>query len=251
MVLGIAGLIPNHPRVFFPLTREGNYTQVRMAAFDGLFLTKWYTPSIMCYVLAIMGNDDSRIIRRHVAHTACHSLVLLAQMGEMKTSLKETESLLIEEDGTLLEKAKELKKSELDAMIKVLRKDPPDVDQEVCWCLLKLADLLIRPIEETAPTVKIHIPSTPVVDVAPPLSAAKAPIKAVRAIKSGGPAPKSPLAPINIPTKLKLHASPALEVIPPTPATPCIDSPRKSSVSAVPSSSTIPKKLICISAATR
>ncbi|KAG6813996.1 hypothetical protein H0H92_004489 [Tricholoma furcatifolium] len=262
MVLGIAGLIPNHPRVFFPLTREGNYTQVRMAAFDGLFLTKWYTPSIMRYVLAIMANDDSRIIRRHVARTACHSLVLLAQMGEMKTSLKETESLLIEEDGTSPEKAKELKKSELDAMIKVLRKDrevgknevlreflmpialAPDVDQEVRWCLLKLADLLIRPVEETAPTVKIHIPSTPVVDVAPPLSAAKAPIKAVRAIKSGGPPPKSPLASINIPTKLKLHASPAPEVIPPTPATPRIDAPRKSSVSAVPSSSTIPKNKI-------
>ena len=45
------------------------------------------------------------------------------QMGEMKSSSKETESLLIEEDGTAPEKTKELKKSEMDAMIKVLRKD--------------------------------------------------------------------------------------------------------------------------------
>jgi transcription initiation factor TFIID subunit 2 len=44
-------------------------------------------------------------------------------MGEMKSSLKENESLLIEEDGTAPEKAKESKKSEMDAMIKVLRKD--------------------------------------------------------------------------------------------------------------------------------
>ncbi|KAH0591210.1 hypothetical protein H2248_001303 [Termitomyces sp. 'cryptogamus'] len=238
MVLGVAGLIPNHPRVSFPLTREGNYTQVRVAAFDGLFLTKWYTPSIMRYVFAVMANDSSRVVRRHVARTACHSLVLLAQMGEMKSSLKETESLLIEEDGTLPEKAKETKKSELDAMIKVLRKDrevgknevlreflmpialASDIDQEVRWCLLKLADLLIRPIEETPPTVKIHIPSTPVIDVTPQIPAPKVPTKAVRTIKSGGPPPKSPLTSLNVPTKLRLHASPAPDPVPQTPATP-------------------------------
>ena len=102
---------------------EGNYTQARIAAFDGLFLTKWYTPQIMRYVLAVMANDPSRVVRRHVARNACYSLALLVQIGEMKSSLKETESLLIEEDGTAPEKAKESKKSEMDAMIKVLRKD--------------------------------------------------------------------------------------------------------------------------------
>lgn len=77
----------------------------------------------MRYVLAVMANDPSRVVRRHVARNACHSLALLVQMGEMKSCLKETESLLIEEDGTAPEKAKESKKSEMDAMIKVLRKD--------------------------------------------------------------------------------------------------------------------------------
>ncbi|KAG6846064.1 hypothetical protein H0H87_006428 [Tephrocybe sp. NHM501043] len=233
MVLGIASLIPNHPRVFFPLTRDGNYTQVRIAAFDGLFLTKWYTPSIMRYVLAVMANDASKVIRRHVARSLCQSLVLLAQMGEMKSSLKETESLLIEEDGTLPEKTKESKKSELDAIIKVLRKDrevgknealreflmpialAPDVDQEVRWCLLKLADILIRPVEEAPPTVKIHIPSTPVIDVAPQLSPVKVQVKAVKAIKSVNPPPKSPLTSFNPPTKLRLHASPIPDSLPP------------------------------------
>ncbi|GLB35736.1 putative peptidase family M1 domain [Lyophyllum shimeji] len=245
MLLGIAGLIPNHPRVFFPLTREGNYTQVRIAAFDGLFVTKWYTPQIMRYVLAVMANDPSRIIRRHVARSACHSLALLVQMGEMKSSLKETESLLIEEDGTLPEKAKESKKSELDVMIKVLRKDrevgknevlreflmpialAPDANQEVRWCVLKLADLLIRPVEETPPTVKIHIPSTPVVDVAPQLPPVKVPVKAVRSIKSGGPPTKSPLASFNVPTKLRLPASPMLDAGPQTPATPRIETTKR------------------------
>ncbi|KAG6851364.1 hypothetical protein H0H93_005762 [Arthromyces matolae] len=241
MLLGVAGLIPNHPRVFFPLTREGNYTPVRIAAFDGLFLTKWYTPSIMRYVFAVMANDASRAIRRHVARTACHSLVLLAQMGEMKSSLKETESLLIEEDGTLPEKAKESKKSELDAIIKVLRKDREvgknevlreflmpialtfDVDQDVRWSLLKLADLLIRPVDEVAPSVKIHIPSTPVTDVTPPIPALKAPIKAVKAIKIGGPPPKSPLVSFNNPPMLRLPASPAPDATMPPPATPRVE----------------------------
>ncbi|KAG5645341.1 hypothetical protein DXG03_006403 [Asterophora parasitica] len=252
MVLGIASLIPNHPRVFFPLTREGNYTQVRIAAFDGLFLTKWYTPQIMRYVLAVMANDPSRMIRRHVARSACQSLALLVQMGEMKASLKETESLLIEEDGTLPEKVKQSKKNELDAMIKVLRKDreigkneilreflmpialAPDVDQEVRWCILKLADLLIRPVEETPPTVKIHIPSTPVTEVAP-IPFVKVPLKTARTIKSGGPPPKSPFTPFNVPTKLRLPAaSPLPDVRPQSPATPRVESSKRNVAFATP-----------------
>jgi transcription initiation factor TFIID subunit 2 len=94
-----------------------------MAAFDALFLTKWYVPPIMRYILAVMANDPCRTIRRHVARNACQSLALLVAMGEMKTSAKETESLLIEEDGGLQEKAKEAKKTDLDIMIKTLRKD--------------------------------------------------------------------------------------------------------------------------------
>jgi transcription initiation factor TFIID subunit 2 len=105
------------------LPREGNYTPVRIAAFDGLFMTKWYTPPIMNYVLAVMAHDPSRIIRRHVARNACQSLALLVQMGEMKLNSKDPESLLIEEDGSIPDKNKESRKSEMDAMIKALRKD--------------------------------------------------------------------------------------------------------------------------------
>jgi transcription initiation factor TFIID subunit 2 len=78
----------------------------------------------MRYVLAVMANDRSRVIRRHVARTTCQSLALLVSMGELKTSIKESESLLIEEDGANPEKNREsTKKSDVDAMIKVLRKD--------------------------------------------------------------------------------------------------------------------------------
>lgn len=242
-LLGVSNLIPSHPRIFFPLTREGNYTQVRIAAFDGLFLTKWYTPQIMRYILAVMANDSSRVIRRHVARNACYSLALLVQMGEMKSNLKETESLLIEEDGNGQEKAKESKKSEMDAMIKALRKDRevgknevlreflmpialmPDIDHEVRWCILKLADLLIRPVEETPPTVKIHIPSTPVTEVAPQLPLPKMPAKIPRVIKSGGPPTKGPS--IAVAPKLRLTNSPLPDAIPRVSITPIVDAPKK------------------------
>lgn len=77
----------------------------------------------MKYIFAVMTHDSSRIIRRHVARNCCYSLALLVQMGEMKASLKESESLLIEEDGNSQEKLKEAKKGEMETMIKVLRKD--------------------------------------------------------------------------------------------------------------------------------
>jgi len=224
--------------------REGHYMQVRLAAFDGLFLTKWYTPVIMRYILSVIANDTSRAVRRHVARSACYSLALLVQMGEMKTGLKDNESLLIEEDGNAPEKAKESKKSELDVMIKVLRKDrevgknealreflmpialcveyyyiltifltflhsASDVDFEVRWCLLKLADLLIRPVEETPPSVKIHIPSTPVTETVPQIPPVKVPIKPSRPVKTGGPPSRQPSIQLNVPaTKVKLPGSP-------------------------------------------
>lgn len=105
------------------MRREGNYTQVRMAAFDSLFLTKWYTPNIMQYIMAVMAHDSSRIIRRHVARNAVQSLALLVSMGEMEMA-KKAKSVLVEEDGVNADNKKESQKSELDLLIKALRKDP-------------------------------------------------------------------------------------------------------------------------------
>ncbi|TBU50053.1 hypothetical protein BD309DRAFT_996445 [Dichomitus squalens] len=224
MLLSLAGLVPHDPRPFFPLTREGNYIQVRIAAFDYLFLGRWYTPKIMRYILAVMASDSSRIIRRHVARSACQSLALLVSMGEMKTP-KEADSLMIEEDGNGGERVKENKKSETELMIKALRKDrevgkneaireflmpialAPDTDCEVRWCLLKLADLLIRGQEETAPKVTIHLPPTPVAEAPPPLPTVKLSSKSQRSLKSGAPTPKSPLPSFTFPTKLKIMPS--------------------------------------------
>ncbi|KAG1864557.1 hypothetical protein C8R48DRAFT_773074 [Suillus tomentosus] len=129
LILTTANLIPNDLWVFFPLTRyaimvvystSSDCLPVKPIIFKFVLLpsmAKWYTPAIMRYVLAIMANDPSRVVRRHVARSACQSLALLVSMGEMKNSIKDTESLLIEEDGSLPEKSKEAKKSEVDMMI--------------------------------------------------------------------------------------------------------------------------------------
>ncbi|OCH90063.1 hypothetical protein OBBRIDRAFT_793679 [Obba rivulosa] len=265
LMFSVAGLIPHDPRMFFPLTREGNYHQVRMAAFDTLFLTKWYTPKIMRYILAVMANDPSRVIRRYVARNACLSLALLVSMGEMKTS-KDTESLLIEEDGTGAEKMKENKRSDIDTMIKALRKDreigkndvireylipialAPDTDNEVRWCLLKLADLLIRGAEEAPPKVTIHLPPTPVAEVPPslPLPHVKLPPKPQRSLKSGGLPAKSPLSPFVVPPKLKLPPSSSQgDVLAKTPDTahPLDGRDKKRDVIPVPPPPKVPKKV--------
>ena len=123
MVLMMSNLTPNDPKVFLTSTREGNATQVRLAGFDGLFLTKGYVAPIMQYILAIVANDSSRTVRRHVARNVCESLALLATIGEIKHASKDSEALMIEEDGSMPEKIKENKKTDVDVVIRALRKD--------------------------------------------------------------------------------------------------------------------------------
>src|ERR1700761_31920 len=69
--------------------------------------------------------------------------------------------------------------------------------------MLKLLDILIRPVDETPPTVRIHIPSTPISETAPPLPSAKIPIKPLKPVAKT-PSTKSPVVPNNNPPKLKL-----------------------------------------------
>ncbi|THH19678.1 hypothetical protein EW146_g1531 [Bondarzewia mesenterica] len=227
LILSVANLIPNDPRVFFPLTREGNYTQVRIIAFDGLFLTKWYTPKIMRYLLAVVANDPSRVIRRHVARNAVQSLPLLLSMGDLKNSVKETESLLIEEDGSMPEKVKESKKSEVDLFLKALRKDKevgknevareflipivlaPDADHEVRWNMLKLADITTRKAEEVPPKLSIHLPPPTPISEVPPTPVVKLPAKPALPPKTSGAPARSPMVPMTAPAKIRLVSSSA------------------------------------------
>ncbi|KAF7302980.1 Transcription initiation factor TFIID subunit 2 [Mycena kentingensis (nom. inval.)] len=260
MTMMVANLIPSAPLQFFPLTREGNYTPVRIAAFDGLFLTKWYHPLIMKYILNVMAYDPSRTVRRHVARGAFQSLALLVQMGDMKVGSKENESVLVEEDGSVPANNRESRKSELDAMIKALRKDKevgknevfrelmmplalsPQLDHDVRWSLLKLADLLLKPVEETAPTVKLHLPATPVMETPPPES----PLLPFR-FKINGPAPPTPTIPVHTPRVILRASTPNMArrtaSVEPQPSAPPVPTPRVTfAVPALPEKARAPAK---------
>lgn len=87
----------------------------------------------------------------------------------------------------------------------------PEVDHEVRWSVLKLADLVIRGADESPPKLVINIPATPVSEVPPPVT-----LKLTPKVTIKPPTPTTPIAPILLPPKLKLPApSPAPA---PTPA---------------------------------
>ncbi len=118
----------------------------------------------------------------------------------------------------------------------------PDVDHEVRWCLLKLADLLLRPVEEMPPSVKIHIPSTPVTEVNPQIPLVKVPVKPSRAIKSGGPPPRHPSIQLNVSAaKTKLPNSPRPPLVEPPVPSPAI---KKAIVFAQPAPPAPPPKTV-------
>jgi transcription initiation factor TFIID subunit 2 len=222
--------------------REGTYMQARITAFDGLFLTKWwFHEKVIAYILSTMAQDPSRIVRRHVAMNACHSLALLFSMGELRASGKDKDTLVLEEEGNALaEKAKDAKRTEVELMIKAFRKDKdlgkneqfrnmlmpvllwvicfprtrmlltwrsrrsPGVDHEVRWQLLKLADMLLRGADEVAPKMTVRLPPTPVTEFPPPLPVVK--FKSRPTIKTELPM-RSPLAPLPTTPKIKLLPS--------------------------------------------
>ena len=84
---------------------------------------KWFQPEVLKYILAVISRDSSIVVSRHVASNMCESLAIQFAIGEIKLPAKEPEPILIEEDAAKPEVAKEPKKSELDLMIKTLRKD--------------------------------------------------------------------------------------------------------------------------------
>jgi len=81
----------------------------------------------------------------------------------------------------------------------------PNVDYEVRWGIIKLADLVLRGVEEAPPKVTIHLPPTPVLEQPPPI---KLPPRATaRPIKTGGPPMRNPLVSTSAPPKLKIVPS--------------------------------------------
>ncbi|KAG8708250.1 hypothetical protein FRC09_001362 [Ceratobasidium sp. 395] len=242
----MCGLVNNDPRLFLAYSQEANAMGLRLASMDALLLTKWWrNKTLIQYVFAVVAHDPSREVRRHVARSVITSLSVLHAIGDVRAAGKDEPLLLIEEDGSTPAKDK-AKKGESDMLVKVLKKEvgrskqlrdsimpimlAPDVDHEVRWCMLKLADLIYRPAEEPPVKLKIHIPSTPATEVPPQLPT---PSVAITLPKKPVPAPPAPTPvpvrqtptslkislPSTIP-KLKLVASPRTSTTPLPPLVP-------------------------------
>ncbi|KAG8920123.1 hypothetical protein FRC01_000907 [Tulasnella sp. 417] len=202
LMLMMGNMIGNDVSIFLKYTREGNYPGVRMAAFDGLLLMKWYSSkTLIRYIMAVIATDSSRLIRRHVARGVCESFAVLFAIGDIPWVGSKAQDVLIEEDGsTPVVEKKNPKKKEVDVMLKSLQKNAgkalslrecimpiilaPETDPQVRLCMLKVCDLLYRAAEESVPTLKITLPATPVVEV-PPQSPAPVSTPTLKLIKTG------------------------------------------------------------------
>ncbi|KAG8714750.1 hypothetical protein FRC11_007261 [Ceratobasidium sp. 423] len=178
----------------------------------------WRTKALIQYIFAVVAHDPSREVRRHVARSIVTSLAVLHAVGDIRPGGREEPLLVVEDDaGAPKDKAK---KGEGDMLVKVLKKEvgrskqlrdsimpimlDPDVDHEVRWCMLKLADLIYRPAEEPHVKIKIHIPPTPISEAPPP------PLPLPIPVAAPTPAPiKKPVPPSGrqTPTTLKLNLS--------------------------------------------
>lgn len=87
-----------------------------------MLLNEWYSPRVINYLLTVIAQDSSRVVRRHVARCITESLAILFHVGDIKHPSKD-DPLLIEEDGNVADTVKESKKSEADALVKALRKN--------------------------------------------------------------------------------------------------------------------------------
>ncbi|KAG8680659.1 hypothetical protein FRC08_016121, partial [Ceratobasidium sp. 394] len=208
----MCGLVNNDPRLFLAYSQEANAVGLRLAAMDALLLTKWWrTRTLIQYIFAVIAHDPSREVRRHVARAVIAGLAVLHAIGDVRPAGKDEPLLLIEDDGSTPARDK-AKKGEGDMLVKVLKKEigrskqlrdsimpimlAPDVDHEVRWCMLKLADLIYRPAEEPPVKLKIVLPSTPVSEFPP-----QPPTPAV----PSAPPPKKPLPALRQTPSLKIN----------------------------------------------
>lgn len=90
-----------------------------------MLLNKWFSrKSLARYLFAVIGGDSSRVVRRFVARAAITSLGILEAIGDIRSAAKDGEkAILIEEDGTFTNSAKQARRGEAEQALKAIRKD--------------------------------------------------------------------------------------------------------------------------------
>ncbi|ORX37731.1 hypothetical protein BD324DRAFT_623057 [Kockovaella imperatae] len=175
--LVLSGHLFNDSRPFLGYTREGNFEELRLTAFDCLLLCRpaGKSTTLINYFFDVIMNDPSLNVRRHVARAVSESISLSLALGDVKDL---PTSGLIETNVASAQRENEGHNGQL---VKLVRKDFGKIpalheglqgallaylasnDDDIRLALIKTAELTLKADEEPAPGTTITI-STPVVE---------------------------------------------------------------------------------------
>lgn len=178
MRLMISNLIATEFKPFLVHSRDGNFSTVRLMAFDCLLVMRGIQhPMIAPYLMQVATSDPSPQVRTHVARGISRSLGLIMSSGDV--SFGTQDEMIVEEDGAMLSERRGITRGEFDIAesVRVLRKDFQDkwwlqdvitasivndkLDYRVRRELFIIAELLYKPAEGTLPKLVIKMPVRP------------------------------------------------------------------------------------------
>ena len=167
--LVFANLRPLELMQFVEYTREGNFTPVRMAAFNALLLFHGLQHKVLTrYYFAVLASDEDRVVRTELARGLCDALAVAVAMGELGITRQRHEMLQegdpsanhADQEAMLAEEA-----AQNEQMIKVFRREigrsasvrdgflaafqSSKGNFRTRMALLRLAELLFKPVEDT------------------------------------------------------------------------------------------------------
>jgi transcription initiation factor TFIID subunit 2 len=100
--------------------REGNYSAVRLTAFECLLLLRGFQdPFILRYIFNVLRYDSSLLIRRRLAESFINCLPVLVVLEDL-AAVEETRGFIEEEGGERKPKADPY---DMDRILKALKKE--------------------------------------------------------------------------------------------------------------------------------
>lgn len=125
--LVLANLRPLDLSTLLEYTREGNFTPVRLAAFNALLLLRGLQHKVLNrYYLAVLATDEDAVVRAHLARSLCDALGVALSTGELGYARTRHERLqegdareqVAEQEAWLAEEAEQN-----EEMLKLLRRE--------------------------------------------------------------------------------------------------------------------------------
>lgn len=169
LALVLANLRPLDLTHFVEYTREGNWTAVRVAAFNALLLLRGLQHKVLTrYYFAVLSSDEDPVVRMHLARGLCDALAVamatgelgvawqrpeMLQEGDPRDNVAEQESLLAQEAAQVEQVVKVLRReigrsaSVRDGFLAAFQASRDHVDTHLA--LMRLAELLFKGTEDT------------------------------------------------------------------------------------------------------